>query len=476
MKKIMYGLVILIILFLGASSASALQFHYGEEIPEEYMLFKKSESIKSYFNLRYIYDDNNRVVFCIQPSSSIKNNINYNIYENSDEYPNLTKEQLERIKLIIFYGYGNPERRNAKWFSITQFKIWETILSPGYVSYTNENRVDIKKYESEMEQLEKEIKAHYEVPTFIHDYTVNYQDSLRITDLTNEYDIISNNVTLDSGYFNLSSVTEDTTISVRKKITPRFNDQFVIYESLTSQDLITPGDVSYPVYTFNINVKKGKALIDVKKIDDVYTIESDFSNTCYEITREGQTYDSFCTNEETTYETAYLPYGNYDVKQTSHGIGYREDTTIYHFTIDDDHNPATLSVNNYLIRNTIKINKYYCQEDTCLEEKDAIFEVYDKANNLVNELITDDKGFTSIELGYGNYLIKQKSGLEGYTLAESFNEVIKDEESDLSRKLYNYYIEPKPVEEIITPPSTGHTYRLNIIAILTLIVLKKVLK
>lgn len=489
MKKYIYGVITLIAVFFCTSHVLALGFHYGPIITDEYITYSQNEKIKSDFNLRYIYDDNNRVVFCIEPHSSIIQGSEYTEYEDIYEYSALTKEQLDRIKLIIFYGYGNPERQNDKWFSITQFKIWETILTNGYIKYTDSSYNVIDKYQEEMALLDEEIKNHNEKPSFIHDYQVKYKGILTIPEFTQDYEIIYSNapkVTFDSGYLKLSAIKEDLTISVRKKIEPRFNDKFVIYESLKSQNMITPGDVNYPTYTFNVKLYDGKAIININRIDDVYSVESDFNNTCYDVTKEDVLYDNFCTNKSITHEINNLPYGTYDVKQSSHGIGYREDQTIYHFTIDENNNPAILSINNYLIRNTININKYYCQDNNCLQEPNAVFRVYDKFDNMVDELVTNESGNASIVLGYGKYTIKQTSGLENYTLADDYSEHIVDETSNLAKDLYNYYIdletpvEPEktsePPEEEIIPPSTGINYHLNIIAILILIAIKKVLR
>lgn len=484
MKKFIYGVITLTILFFGTSYISALGFHYGPEISDEYITYSQNKFIKGNFHLRYIYDDNNRVVFCIEPHTSIIEGSEYTEYQDIYQYSNLSKAQLDRIKLIVFYGYGNPERQNDKWFSITQFKIWETILPNGYIKYTDSSYNVIDKYQEEMAILEEEIKNHNEKPTFIHDYQVRYKGILTIPEFTEDYEILNSikpRISFENGFLKLSAIKEPVTLSVRKKIEPRFNDNFVIYESLKSQNIITPGDVTYPTFDFNVSLYDGKAIINVNKIDDVYTIESEFSGTCYNVYKDGKIYDGFCPEGNISHEINYLPYGTYEVKQSSHGIGYRADNETYYFTIDENNNPAILTINNYLIRNTIKINKSYCQEENCLKEANAVFRIYDKFDNMVDELVTDKLGTANITLGYGKYTVKQISGLENYTLAENYDEHILDEETDLSKDLYNYYIEPDvpetpPIEEEVIPPKTGVKYRLSIIVIIILIALKKVLK
>mgnify|MGYP003294878788 CR=1 FL=1 len=102
----------------------------------------------------------------------------------------------------------------------------------------------------------------------------------------------------------------------------------------------------------------GDITLDIKNDYSVYTIESDFSNTCYEISKNNDIVDKICTSKDPiVYKTNDLPYGNYVVKQVSVGLGYKKDVNVYNVSIDNSNSHPKLVLYNYLLKNKIEIIK-----------------------------------------------------------------------------------------------------------------------
>ena len=197
-------------------------------------------------------------------------------------------------------------------------------------------------------------------------------------------------------------------------------------------------------YTINVFVNSGDITLDIRKDNsNVYTLDSDFSNTCYEISDGNEIIDRVCTGTEgLVYKTDKLPYGEYFVKQVSSGKGYEQDNKEYKVIIDGNDN--TLVLNNSLIKNNIELVKYYCINEDCFYEENAIFNVFDNKNNLVGSITTNSDGYGKIEVGYGEYTIIQDYGLDNYTFVDQYTESIVDSSDKHFKELYNYYIEEIP--------------------------------
>ena len=453
MKKKIVFILLMAIFCLGVVKAES--FVEGNFISGEYISKKKDGAIH-YLTVQFLKDNNGSIVYCLEPYTKFVEGKSYTSYiGNIDGYKGLTANQKRKISLIVYYGYGYGKRTSNKWYAITQFLIWDTVTdSDGSIYFTDTlNGKKISKYTTEISELLNDVKNHDTKPSFVFDRTINYWESLNFTTITNDlYEIkkstytytFNNNLKIkdvkEDGYFELS------------KLSNYYKNKVAIFDSTSSQDLIRPGNVTNTIYRINVKVLKGNISLDIKKDDSVYTTESDFTNTCYEIYKSGVLTDSVCTDdEELLYKTVDLAYGEYEIKQVSNGIGYRKDNEVYKVTIDANNQNPVLTLNNYLIRNTISINKKACKDKDCLAEKDAVFGIYDKNGNLVNNIVTDEEGKTSILLGYGSYTIKQSKGLDGYSLASDYTDKIVDEESVHQSDLFNYLIKKEEKKVLKTP-------------------------
>ncbi len=451
MKKILILILFLSTIFLFKSNVQAESFVESNYINGEF-INKVKDNKTYYMTMQFIKDSKGRIVYCLEPFVDFKTGQSYEEYEGDlSGYANLTKEQKREIELIIYYGYGYGNRVEDKWYVITQYLIWKVVDENANIYFTKTlNGSKIDKYINEINEIKTNVEKHDIKPSFLNDYNVDYGKSLIIRELNNDYEIVDANIDYykNENGFQIDVVHESGKIGFRK-ISNYYENKVMIFDSANSQDLIRPGNVEEQVYNFNINVKKGRITVDIRKVEDVYTIESSLKDTCYEIRNENDIFvDKICTGDEyLVYTTDDLPYGEYSIEQVSVGIGYKKDDNLYKVTISDkDINPYII-LNNLLIKNFIDIVKYECIGDECLFEEGAIFKVVDKNGDNVCDLITDKEGFTFCEVGYGTYDVSQIKGKDGYTLVDSYKEKIVDEDTMHRRELYDYLIK----EEVEIP-------------------------
>ena len=442
-----------ILLILGIEVVKAETFVEGNYLSGEYISKKKDGKIH-YLTLQYLKDSSGSIVYCLEPYTKFAEGKSNTSYEGDiSGYGDLTEAQKRKISLIVYYGYGYSGRTTSKWYAVTQYLIWDTVTgSNGSVYFTDKlNGNKITKYTNEINNVLSDVNSHDIKPSFIHDYDVDYEKDIFID--RNDYEVMSSDFEYEySKGILLKNIKNNGKVSI-SKISDYYDRKVAIFDSTSSQDLIRPGNVINPKYNLNIKVKKGTITLDIDKDDDIYTVESDFSNTCYDIYKDGTIIDSVCTNnEELIYKTSDLAYGEYEVKQKSNGIGYRKDNNVYQVRIDDSNPDPIVNLHNLLIRNDIRIKKYACKKQDCVFESDALFELFDSKGNLVNSLVTDASGEAKIQVGYGSYKIKQVNGLTGYTLVDEYSERIVDEESNHEKELINNYIEVKKEIKISETP------------------------
>lgn len=447
MKKYILLIIFLFSLFI-FRSVNAETFVEGKFINGEY-INKVIDGKTYYMTMQFINDSKGNVVYCLEPFVKFLEGKSYKEFiGNFDGYNNLTKEQKRKIELITYYGYGYGDRTTNKWYVVTQYLIWQTVDENADIYFTDTlNGNKIKKYSEEINDILINVYNHDNVPYYVSDYTVSYGAGMTLG-MGDDYEVVSSTLKYEVYRgLNLIDLRESGNINIRK-ISNIYKNKIVIYDSSDSQDLIRPGNIENNILTINVNVEKGDITLDIKNDNSVYTIESDFTNTCYIIKNHIGIRDKVCTsNDNFVYKSVELPYGKYEIEQISSGLGYKKDSKIYYVTIDEKNNHPKVILYNQLIKNDVEIIKNACKNDICVNEENAKFEVINKNGEKVDELVTNKDGYTSITLGYGSYLLKQIYGYEGYSLVTDENFKIMDEETKHIYNLYNYFIEPEKVED-----------------------------
>ena len=128
--------------------------------------------------------------------------------------------------------------------------------------------------------------------------------------------------------------------------------------------------------------------------------------------------DDGLIDELTTKEYGYaisspLSYGNYYLKEISAPEGYILSDEIYPFSITSNNQIVSLDITNEIIKGRAEITKTEPISGKSLEG--VKFGVFDKDNNLVEEVITDKKGkAVTSDLVYGDYYVRELEFLDGY--------------------------------------------------------------
>ena len=448
MKKIIF----ILFLFFMVGIVKAEQFTIGDYIEGEHIKMVSKEKTKT-LTIQKILDSNGRFVYCLEPFILVDEvTTDYNVFvKDLSGYKNLTEEQKRKVSLIAFYGYGFSNRMTDVWYAATQMLIWKTVDPDSEFYFTDTlGGEKISKHIGRMNDILADVEYHDDKPNFIKDYVVNYKDDLVITNYdykfkidTEDYDYIYDP---SSATITVKDVINDGSFTFEKNI-GKYNRDVTIYSNDNSQDLIRPGNVVNTIYTINVNVTKGNISFLIKDDEsDIYSRWSSLNNTCYELYKEDEVIDKVCVKKGGfLYKTSSLPYGNYKVKQVSVGVGYEVDEKVYDVFIDEDTNP-TLILNNYLIKNKIELNKYYCYNKECLSEENAVFKVYDSEGFYVGKITTDSNGYGYIDVGYGLYTIEQDDGIDNYTFVDSYTVNVLNSSDKYHTDLYNYYIEEETNE------------------------------
>lgn len=401
MKKIY--IFIFMFFFIFINKVEAIRFYEGDYISGEYVS-KKKDGVIHYMTMKYLLDNNGNPVYCIEPFIKFNESDDYYL---SDPYLNYSNDIIRKIELISYYGYGYQGRTEDKWYVITQYLIWKTVSNEDIYFTDKLNGNKITKYQQEINDIMNDVENHDYV-RFDDVYKVNYGDSLNIN--LNGYEVVSSDYEIKNGY--LYKISYDGTLSVRK-ISNNYNNLGEFYDGISTQDLYLRGNLDNEIIDINIEVIKGNILFDINT-----DIKLDNYKVCYELYYKNTLKEQICTSEDILYKSIDLRYGEYKVIQSYISDGYVIDSKEYLISLDSEN--YLISLSNNVIKNDLVINKYYCLLDECNNEENAKFEIYDINNNLVGNLITDINGYGSIELVYGEYIVKQVGGINGYNYVNDF--------------------------------------------------------
>lgn len=427
MKKILGGLIIMCFVLM-AWEVKAFDFKEGTFLTGEY-INKVKDGKTYYMTVQYIYRDDGQAMYCLEPFEKFLTGSGYIGYNfNYENVTGLSKEQIRRIELLAYYGYNYDNRTDSKWYAITQYLIWKTVTTDDIYFTDKLNGKRINKYEQEISELEQDIANNEIKPSLVgREVTVNYGDDIILEDTNKVLDnyqvlgVTNYDYQKEGNTFKVKNVLQSGRITFKRKHS-LYNSNSFVYINSNSQNLFAPGKPREPELYLKFNVTAGDVELNILDDDSVYSIAKDFSNTCYGLYNlQNELIDKVCTEHSLKYKSNLLKYGVYYVKQLSVGKGYEKDDKIYSFEINARNEHIILELQNKLIRNTVKINKKYCQKEVCSFEEKAKFNIYDEKDNLVDSIETDKNGNGALELGYGKYYGVQVQGKEGYEYVDDFS-------------------------------------------------------
>ena len=139
----MRKIILLLILLFGILEVNAYdissEFYYDEEKVTGMWITREKDSVIMSglpFFLKRKGDD--AIVYCLEPFSLIKQEEGYKGYYNKNSYFNITDEQLEKIRLIAYFGYMYPGHESDTWYGVTQYLIWKVAEPNADIYFTKE--------------------------------------------------------------------------------------------------------------------------------------------------------------------------------------------------------------------------------------------------------------------------------------------------------------------------------------------------
>ena len=174
-----------------------------------------------------------------------------------------------------------------------------------------------------------------------------------------------------------------------------------------------------------------------------------------------------------------LDYGTYYLKETKTGTGYLPNDKVYEINFTGDNPTIDLTIENKVIEKEVTIKKLYGDGKLMQTEPNITFEIYDKDNNLVKNITTDQNGIAKIILPYGHYKIVQVNTTEGYTKIKPFEIFINDIDKDYYYTINDYKIPkeetPKETISIEVPNTSTKDYNYHLLSLIlpTYLIVKK---
>ncbi len=139
-------------------------------------------------------------------------------------------------------------------------------------------------------------------------------------------------------------------------------------------------------------------------------------------TEEGEKLDTLVIQDDcTSLSKRNLLLGNYYLQELKAPQGYQLDSTKHPFTITKENASELLEIEVWdaVFKTELELHKTYLHFNIPEDESDATFVILDaKTMEEVATLKTDNAGFASVNLLYGEYIIRQVSGQAGYHFIE----------------------------------------------------------
>lgn len=432
-KKILLVLFGLFLVPLGVEADSSKMFYLDSPIPGVYTLMDKGYKKAANYVKVIRRKSDNAFVYCVMPGVAINAEEVYSAYEtNQWNHLNVSEKTWEKINLIAYYGYQYANHQDLEWYAVTQYLIWLEVLPDGWdVYFTDKLRGEkTNKYDDKIDEILTLVNNYYKNPTISQNIELDYLEMKRLIDynkVLTDYELIANNnVSINSGYLELNSVTEDFSFKLKLKTDGKVP---ILYKYDGAQSVITRGSLPYKELSYNVHVKKGQIRLLKKSIDNaVVDFESPLSSlqgAKYAMYSESF-YQEFKTDSNGIILTDYLKVGKYYIKEISSSLGYELDKTVYELDVYDGVNNE-ITVWENPIMTQINIKKYYNDWDNLLLEENVTFGIYDLEDNLLIKKETNSNGELTFKIPYGQYKLKQINGKDGYKLADE--EIINATES-----------------------------------------------
>lgn len=413
MKKI-FKIICLFCLFVVVDVKASNIVTY-EKLDNIYYEVKIGEYVHQ--DIEPIIKINGKVVYCIEPEKLVKENLEYNVGDINSI--NLTKEELKKIELIGYYGYGFIEHDDYRYYLATQELIWRITRPNIIIDWINKQTnsvIDVKSFKEEIIYL---VNNHNKIPkiddiktTINKEINLNYE-GLKTFKLSNfnNHEITQND---DDLLIKTSDYVGKTKVTL-EKIKRLDKDETTLYTLDGYQSLIYLNNTDEIKVSFSIVTEVGE--ITIQKIDkdtlkDEATIGTSFDNTIFNIYDSNNKFLQKVATDKTGRVTiSNLKLNTYYIKEIKSGQGYKVNDKTYSVTLTNDKKNILLEIPNEVIKGKLEIIKTYANH---ILEENASFIISDEFNKEYT-ITTNNLGYASIILPYGKYEIKQIKGKKNYT-------------------------------------------------------------
>lgn len=344
MKKLFF--IIGMFLFINNVNATNDNIFYYNDEKVTNMYIYRNNGKQSVLARPYILKkrSDNSYIYCLEPFVFLKNDTPY---VKLDDYTklNLSEGVINRINLLIYYGYGYKNHTSIKWYGITQYLIWKQVDNKNDIHFVDpKTNKEADLYRTEINEIESLIRNHLTKPNFIKDYVIDEETILNIEsniDLSNyeietniPYEIIDNNI-------KFNKLKEGEYIVKLKHINNRFNIDYGLYYHKDGQDVIVPG--YSPIYdiSYEFKIKVVKPTITIYKSNSL--TDEKLNGAVYGIYQNNKLIKKITTNKKGTAITN-LSFGEYIIKEITPPKGYKIDDKEYKVKIDEKNINVSLSL------------------------------------------------------------------------------------------------------------------------------------
>lgn len=490
MKKNMLKLLCLIVLLSFIPNGFALEH-------QDYMLKKfdkvsnvyvtKKNSEHEIYDYMYIIAraSDQKHVYCIEPGIHINENLMYTGYTGSTGLmmSKLSIEELERIKLIAYFGYGYFDNRNGinhldkKWYAVAQKLIWD--IAPNgheiyFTKYLQGPKVDL--FSEETAELESLISNYNKIPSFEREYSILLGDTLRLIDSNNvlsyfDLSVSNNNINalIDGNNLIINALESgNVTITLTKKF-DNYGTVPIVYSADNSQTLFIGGNLEPINMKININVKGGKLVITKLDSENKSLIpqgDALLAGAKYDLLDENKNFITMLEiNSEGIAKTQniLIPNKKYYLIEKDASKGYLLDNKMYEFYVDESLTKELILYED-VIKRRINLYKVFGSEKTGIMKAEAnvTFDIYLKSENqYYSSITTDSEGHASIYLPYGTWIFKQVNGEKNYEMAPDFEIVVDENNRENITKIVSDFKKKAKIKVIKIDDDTKETIPLD---------------
>ncbi|MGU8577992.1 SpaA isopeptide-forming pilin-related protein [Clostridium perfringens] len=269
-------------------------------------------------------------------------------------------------------------------------------------------------------------------------YTPNEKDNITVrwTGLTGNLKVIKtgdNGELLTGAKFQLKDnngniVAEKTTENGELTFTDIMENEYTLEEVESPKGFLKAEPVKVTIKageTAEINVvdTQIKGRVEITKIDE--ETGEPLEGAEFEMVKAdtNEVVENMTTKENGKITSGLHPFGDYIIREIKAPNKYTLNGKEYPVTISEHMQTIEITHSNRIIKGRVAINKFD-SEFNDLKLKDAEFTIYDKNDNEVDKLITDENGYDeSIDLNYGDYYMKETKAPVGYKLSDKVYDI-----------------------------------------------------